>query len=177
MLAAQLANIQAQFLTGRPIVAREDRQLVQRPPLCLRPLGRAQDGPAGRSDRPAPPDRLHRRSGSLAPGPSCRSPAPSGCGSPDHPAVFVNRKQRLHWFIRLLLDRLDNREYDRLVGSIALAVQRFLGRYNRDEMAGASWKLPLYQPRLVMLGLRLLLRRAGRRSRLPSETVAALETE
>lgn len=74
----------------------------------------------------------------------------------------LKRELDLHWFIRRLLDRLDNPGYDRLVESVAPAVQQFLGRHNRDEMAGAFWKLPLRQLSLLTLGLRLLLHRSVR---------------
>ncbi|MFB0535401.1 MAG: NAD(P)/FAD-dependent oxidoreductase [Anaerolineae bacterium] len=84
----------------------------------------------------------------------------------------LKRELDLHWFIRLLLDRLDNPGYDRLVSSVTPAVQQFLSRRNRDEMAGAFWKLLLLQPRLLVLGLRLLLHRSGRR-RLSPEAIDA----
>jgi flavin-dependent dehydrogenase len=74
----------------------------------------------------------------------------------------LKRELDLHWFIRLLLDRLDNPGYDRLVHSVTPAVQQFLSRHNRDGMAGTFWKLPLHQPRLLALGLRLLLHRSAR---------------
>jgi len=75
----------------------------------------------------------------------------------------LKRELDLHWFIRLLLDRLDNPGYDRLVSSVTPAVQQLLSRRNRDEMAGGFWKLLLLQPRLLVLGLRLLLHRSGGR--------------
>jgi flavin-dependent dehydrogenase len=75
----------------------------------------------------------------------------------------LKRELDLHWFIRLMLDWLDNPGYDRLVGSVTPAVQQFLSRHNRDEMAGNLWKLPLRQPRLLALGLRLLLSRSSSR--------------
>ncbi len=69
----------------------------------------------------------------------------------------VKRELDLHWAIRLVLERMDNHGYDTVVRSVNRAVEGFLGRYNRDEMAGAIWKLPLAQPRLVWLGLKALL--------------------
>lgn len=78
----------------------------------------------------------------------------------------LKRELDLHWFIRLLLDRLGNPGYDRLVSSATPAVQQFLSRHNRDEVAGVFWQLPLHQPRLLALGLRLLLSRSRSR-RLP----------
>jgi flavin-dependent dehydrogenase len=70
----------------------------------------------------------------------------------------LKRELDLHWLIRLLLDRLTNAGYDRLVANLNTAVYDFLGRHNRDQMASEFWKLPLLQPRLLVLGLRLLFR-------------------
>jgi flavin-dependent dehydrogenase len=75
----------------------------------------------------------------------------------------LKRELDLHWFIRLLLDQLDNPGYDHLVSSVTPAVQQFLSNRNRDEMAGAFWRLPLLQPRLLALGLRLLSHSGSRR--------------
>lgn len=88
----------------------------------------------------------------------------------------LNRELNLHWFIRLLLDRLDNQGYDRLLQCITTSVRQFLGRRNRDEMAGAFWKLPLYEPRLLALSGRLLLRLARNRRHLPLDAVTQTET-
>ncbi len=72
----------------------------------------------------------------------------------------LRRELDLHWFVRWLLDRADNGQYERLVRHISPAVQRFLGHYNRDEMAGKLWTLALRQPALLLLGGQLLLRRS-----------------
>ncbi len=80
----------------------------------------------------------------------------------------LKRELDLHWFIRALLDRLDNTTYDFLVSRISPAVRQFLSRHNRDEMARAFWKLPMLEPRLLALGLLLLGRRSIRRY-VPSE--------
>lgn len=68
----------------------------------------------------------------------------------------LKRELNLHYTIRALLERLDNAGYDQLLNHLMNSGRRFLGRYNRDEMARHFWKLPLYQPRLLLLGLRLL---------------------
>lgn len=68
----------------------------------------------------------------------------------------LKRELDLHWFIRLLLERLDNRGYDYLVDSINPGIQEFLGNHTRDEMAGVFWKMIFIQPRFIPLGLRLL---------------------
>ena len=68
----------------------------------------------------------------------------------------LKRELDLHWFIRLLLERLDNRGYDYLVNSMNPGIQDFLGKHTRDEMAGEFWKMVFIQPRFIPLGLRLL---------------------
>lgn len=74
----------------------------------------------------------------------------------------LKRELDLHWALRLLMDRLDNAGYDDLVQGMTPAVQAFLGRHSRDEVATAFWRLPFLQPKLALLGLRLLLRRPER---------------
>lgn len=73
----------------------------------------------------------------------------------------LKRELDLHWLIRLLLERLDNAGYQRLLQTLNLPAQQFLGRYNRDEMAAHFWQLLLLQPRLLEVGLRALLGRWG----------------
>jgi flavin-dependent dehydrogenase len=69
----------------------------------------------------------------------------------------VKRELDLHWALRLVLERLDNRGYDTVVWNVNRAVRDFLGQYNRDEMARAIWRLPLLRPHLVWIGLKALL--------------------
>jgi flavin-dependent dehydrogenase len=69
----------------------------------------------------------------------------------------LKRELDLHWYIRALLERLDNAGYEQLVKSISPAVQSFLGKRNRDQMFGAFWKLPIIQPQLLLVGLRCIL--------------------
>lgn len=80
----------------------------------------------------------------------------------------LNRELDVHWFLRLLLDRMTNADYDRLVRNITPPVQRFLSRYNRDEMAGTAWKLPVLQPQFLLTGLRILLRQLTTDGRRPA---------
>lgn len=82
----------------------------------------------------------------------------------------LKRELDLHWAIRLVLERLDNRGYDSVVWSVNKAVGHFLGRYNRDEMARAIWRLPLLQPRLLWIGLKALLPGPQRRRPLSGKT-------
>jgi flavin-dependent dehydrogenase len=84
----------------------------------------------------------------------------------------LKRELDMHWFIRLLLERLDNDGYDRLVRDLNQPVRAFLGHYNRDAMAGAIWRVPLLQPGLLALGLGLLLP-AGVRRRSPGAITVA----
>jgi flavin-dependent dehydrogenase len=86
----------------------------------------------------------------------------------------LKRELDVHWFIRLLLERLDNAGYDRLVRDLNQPVRALLGRRNRDAMAGAIWQVPLLQPGLLALGLRLLLRVGGRGA---SDAVAVVEPD
>ncbi len=69
----------------------------------------------------------------------------------------LKRELDIHWCIRWLLERLDNSGYDRLIRCTTPAVQCFLSRRTRDQMANSFWQLPFREPRLMLLGLRLLL--------------------
>ena len=70
----------------------------------------------------------------------------------------VTRELDLHYFIRKLLEKMDQKDYERLVELISPDVQSFLSRYDRDAMRSQFWKLLLIQPRFIPLGLKLLLR-------------------
>ena len=59
----------------------------------------------------------------------------------------VRRELNLHWLLRRLLDRLDNRGYDQLASTVTLKVRNFLSRYDRDSMAPVLWRLPILEPR------------------------------
>ena len=83
----------------------------------------------------------------------------------------LKRELDLHWWIRLLLDRLDNAGYDKLVHSLGPFAQQFLSSHNRDAMARTIWLLLLRQPALMGLGLRLLLQRPATRLRPSQELV------
>lgn len=78
--------------------------------------------------------------------------------APARAYAAVTRELDLHWWIRRALGRLDGPGYDRLLAELSPAVCGFLARHNRDEMAGAIWRLPLLRPQLVGLGLGALLR-------------------
>jgi flavin-dependent dehydrogenase len=68
----------------------------------------------------------------------------------------LKRELDMHWLIRLFLERLGNQGYDRMVELINPSVVAFLAKRNRDEMAGAFWKLLLLQPRFALFATRLL---------------------
>jgi len=61
----------------------------------------------------------------------------------------VRRELNLHWLLRRLLERLDNRGYDQLASTVTLKVRNFLSRYNRDSMNRVVWRLPILEPRLL----------------------------
>ena len=69
----------------------------------------------------------------------------------------LKRELEVHWTIRHLLDRLDNRGYDRLVRAVSPGVSRFLATNNRDSIGTAMWKFPYFEFRLLMLGLGLVV--------------------
>lgn len=69
----------------------------------------------------------------------------------------LRRELNMHWCLRLLLERLDHPGYDHLVRLVNEPVKRFLGRYDRDQIARHLWKLLFLQPRFIPLGLRLIL--------------------
>jgi len=71
----------------------------------------------------------------------------------------VARELDLHFFIRQLLEKMEQEDFSKLLGLISPSVLSFLSRYDRDAMWCHFWKLLLIQPRFVPLGLKLLLRR------------------
>jgi len=71
----------------------------------------------------------------------------------------VTRELDLHFFIRQLLEKMDQEDYVKLVGLLSQPVLSFLSRYDRDTMRQHFWKLLLIQPRFISLGLKLLFRR------------------
>lgn len=69
----------------------------------------------------------------------------------------VTRELDLHLLIRKLLEKMDQKDYERLVELISPNVQSFLSRHDRDAMRYHFWKLILIQPRFISLGIKLLL--------------------
>jgi len=86
----------------------------------------------------------------------------------------LKRELDLHWYIRWLLEGLDNAGYDQLLKYITLSVQNFLGIHNRDQMVGNFWKLALKEPQLVLLGIKLVISRLHFRQRRSAEILSEL---
>mgnify|MGYP005843547795 CR=1 FL=1 len=74
----------------------------------------------------------------------------------------LQRELDLHLLLRLILDRFRDADYDRLLGLLNWRTQDVLATRNRDELARAFWSLPFAQPRLLLLGARVLLRQLRR---------------
>ena len=68
----------------------------------------------------------------------------------------VRRELTVHWFLRRLLDRLDNRGYDQLASTVSFKVRNFLSRYDRDSMDPVIWRLPILEPRLLKVAWKCL---------------------
>ncbi|MFV9503565.1 MAG: FAD-dependent monooxygenase [Oscillochloridaceae bacterium umkhey_bin13] len=83
-----------------------------------------------------------------------------GEATPSHALRHVNRELYLHWQIRRLIERFDNQGYDQMIKAVSPPIQRFLSERNRDEMAGAAWRIPLLEPRLAMLAVQALFKRS-----------------
>lgn len=81
-----------------------------------------------------------------------------------HELRGVQRELELHWWMRAALDRLGNREYDRLVQAVSPRVRAFLAKQNRDELADVVWQLPFLQPQLLMLAPYVALHAMRRRT-------------
>lgn len=71
----------------------------------------------------------------------------------------VTKELNLHFFIRQLLEKMDQKDYVRLIGLLSPTVLSFFSKYDRDTMRQYFWKLLLIQPRFIPLGLKLLFRR------------------
>jgi len=63
----------------------------------------------------------------------------------------------LHSMMRVILDRLGDRDYDRLLELLDARSTNILATHNRDEFKGAFFRLLLTQPRLLLLAAKSLL--------------------
>ncbi|HID86720.1 MAG TPA: NAD(P)/FAD-dependent oxidoreductase [Anaerolineae bacterium] len=70
----------------------------------------------------------------------------------------LKRELDLHWWIRRVLDRFADADYDRLLDLLNGRAKGILETHSRDEMARALWGLLLAQPQWLLLGARALLR-------------------
>ena len=68
------------------------------------------------------------------------------------------RELDLHAFIRYLLGKMNQSDYQLLINSLTSPVLSFLQRNNRDSMRSQFWKLAFIQPRFIPLGCKLLLK-------------------
>lgn len=70
----------------------------------------------------------------------------------------TSKELYIHQMIRQLLDKMNGRDYQKLIRYTSPAVKTFLHRYNRDEVRWHFWKLVFLQPGFIPLGLKLLIR-------------------
>jgi flavin-dependent dehydrogenase len=70
----------------------------------------------------------------------------------------VQRELRLHWWIRSLMNRFRDQEYDALLRLLAGRATRLLEIHNRDRLAYVVWPILAAQPRLPLLAARALWR-------------------
>lgn len=74
----------------------------------------------------------------------------------------LRRELDLHLLVRRALHDFQQEDYSRLVDSLNSSVKRSLGEFSRDEAFKLLWRVCLSQPRLVLMGLRGLLRGSPR---------------
>ncbi len=75
----------------------------------------------------------------------------------------LRRELDRHRLIRSVVHRFTQAEYCAAVDLLGARARRLLGRYTRDEAAALLARLPVAEPRLLLLGLRVLvLEVAGR---------------
>ena len=70
----------------------------------------------------------------------------------------LHRELYLHDLIRWSMDRFDQRAYEDMVRVLNEPLRTFLGRRDRDSMAGGFFGLLTRQPAMAWLGLRSLLK-------------------
>jgi len=69
----------------------------------------------------------------------------------------LKRELDLHSLVRGVLTGFGDGDYDLLLESLNLGTKGVLGRYNRDELKQALFRLLVAQPRLLLLGAKSLL--------------------
>jgi len=70
----------------------------------------------------------------------------------------LKRELDRHRLIRRLLNRFEQRDYSRLLDALNDSVRRSLATFTRDETGRFLWRMVLYQPRFLLLGLRAFLK-------------------
>jgi flavin-dependent dehydrogenase len=79
-------------------------------------------------------------------------------GSSSRKLKALQRELNLHNLIRKILNRFTQKEYCGLLDMLTPETKRTLGRFHRDETPRLLANLLLKQPRLLLLGLRALIR-------------------
>lgn len=74
-----------------------------------------------------------------------------------HELGALHRELHLHWLIRSLLQRFQDRDYDALLRLVNGRVAKLLQAHNRDQMAPAIWSVLGAQPRLLWVVARAFL--------------------
>ncbi|MEA3345146.1 MAG: NAD(P)/FAD-dependent oxidoreductase [Chloroflexota bacterium] len=69
----------------------------------------------------------------------------------------LKRELNLHFLMRSLLDRFSDSDYDHLLGLVNNKTKSILQSCSRDELGSLLFKLPLAQPRLLLLAARSLM--------------------
>jgi len=70
----------------------------------------------------------------------------------------VDRELRLHWWLRALMSRLRDHEYDALLHMLSGKAARLLEIHNRDQLLRGVWPIMAAQPRLSILAAQVLWR-------------------
>ena len=80
-------------------------------------------------------------------------------GGNNHPVqMTVTKELDLHHHIRRLLDQMAPGDYENLIDMLNPSITTFLSCHDRDNMRSHFWKLAIFQPRFIPLGLKLLSR-------------------
>ena len=79
-------------------------------------------------------------------------------GRPTNKLRTLRRELDLHLLIRRTIHHSTQARYSHLVDLLNARTHKDLEGYTRDEPAGVLWRLCLHQPRLVLFGLRGLIR-------------------
>ena len=89
-----------------------------------------------------------------------RSVAAAILGRSDHRPERreLKRELDLHLLLRVILDRFTPADYDDILRLLNQRTKAVLQTHNRDELTRAFWSLPLAQPQLLPLAVRVLLR-------------------